>query len=152
MRMGFIQKQLLLPVSLCMSFFHMPQSDLGNSLGSPLYHSACSFSIWLWFHWILGDWSSGSCYHKTTLPGVRREHGTWEDRGSGLGHGSLVAVLVLQLAAWGLYEEPAIPLASVVSSANWNGLEMTKVKASITMPGSAQEMILSCLLTSIFHP
>lgn len=28
---------------------------------------------------------------------------------SGLGHGSLVAVLVLQLAAWGLCGEPAIP-------------------------------------------
>ena len=30
-----MQKQLLLPVSLCMSFFHMPQSDLGNSWEVP---------------------------------------------------------------------------------------------------------------------
>lgn len=66
-----------------LSFFHMSQSDLGNSLEVPSVTEPAvsleydSVGSWKTF------WSSGRCYHNTDHPGVRVQHSSLREERNG---------------------------------------------------------------------
>lgn len=134
----FSPEQLLLPLGLCLSFFHVSQSDAGNSLGSPLYLNASRFfffplllPIWVWFCSILKDFLIFFfCYHKVDLPGARRQQGAPRRSRVDQKIGLWVLISVLWSPAKWLQANRVISLASRACPAEWRkALWVLKVKA-----------------------
>lgn len=146
----FFLEQLLLPLGLCLSFFHVSQSDPRNSLGSPLSldasrHFSSSSSHLSVILLNLERFFDLFYYHKMDLPGARRQQGAPTEEQSGSEDGTLglnfSSIITSQVASG----KQCHSLASMAFPIKCNALWGRKAKATPVCLLVSMQLLCGCV-------